>query len=338
MAYEWIGAAAAAAASGASALAMSAKKRGSTRMMQVSKELANYNNELSLKNWRLQNEYDSPVAQMERFKEAGLNPNLIYGQMSSGQAPSAGQVSTDPNDYTAGSDRYAQALQGVAGAIGMYQDLKAKQGQIDQARAVTEQVQTQKLLNLQTAEKQQLENEYSRAAMSYKLEGLAYDNARKLRQNSVGDIYDMQHAINKLEGERKKIQDMNLDSDVKRARIRQIDSSIEASKENLALAKERNRISERGLAVQFGQLEYQNRDLEHRMHTDMLDYDLRKSADTRANQDQILKRNKAIMDTYQKLDDPGNGLFGIPKFVHNIFNTARRRSKNINAVEHWYNR
>lgn len=30
-------------------------------------------------NWRLQNEYNSPSAQMQRFKEAGLNPHLIYG-------------------------------------------------------------------------------------------------------------------------------------------------------------------------------------------------------------------------------------------------------------------
>lgn len=34
----------------------------------------------ALKDWNLQNEYNSPAAQMERFKAAGLNPNLIYGQ------------------------------------------------------------------------------------------------------------------------------------------------------------------------------------------------------------------------------------------------------------------
>ena len=30
--------------------------------------------------WNMQNAYNTPKAQMERFKEAGLNPNLIYGQ------------------------------------------------------------------------------------------------------------------------------------------------------------------------------------------------------------------------------------------------------------------
>lgn len=35
------------------------------------------------KMWHLANQYNSPMAQMERFKEAGLNPNLIYGQNNS---------------------------------------------------------------------------------------------------------------------------------------------------------------------------------------------------------------------------------------------------------------
>lgn len=34
----------------------------------------------ALADWNMQNEYNSPAAQMARFKAAGLNPNLIYGQ------------------------------------------------------------------------------------------------------------------------------------------------------------------------------------------------------------------------------------------------------------------
>jgi hypothetical protein len=46
--------------------------------------------------WHNQNAYNHPKAQMARFKEAGLNPNLIYGQGSSGNAGSVGQVPTTP--------------------------------------------------------------------------------------------------------------------------------------------------------------------------------------------------------------------------------------------------
>lgn len=41
-------------------------------------------NQFNLDMWNRNNEYNSPQAQMERFKAAGLNPNLIYGQGSPG--------------------------------------------------------------------------------------------------------------------------------------------------------------------------------------------------------------------------------------------------------------
>lgn len=34
--------------------------------------------------WAQQNQYDSPAAQMERYRAAGLNPNMIYGQSNMG--------------------------------------------------------------------------------------------------------------------------------------------------------------------------------------------------------------------------------------------------------------
>lgn len=36
--------------------------------------------------WNLQNEYNTPERQMARYIEAGLNPNLIYGQINNGNA------------------------------------------------------------------------------------------------------------------------------------------------------------------------------------------------------------------------------------------------------------
>ena len=34
----------------------------------------------ALADWRMQNEYNHPSAQMARLREAGLNPNLVYGK------------------------------------------------------------------------------------------------------------------------------------------------------------------------------------------------------------------------------------------------------------------
>lgn len=51
-------------------------------------DLAEYQWSKNLEMWNLQNEYNSPKSQMQRFIEAGLNPNLIYGKGSSGNATS----------------------------------------------------------------------------------------------------------------------------------------------------------------------------------------------------------------------------------------------------------
>lgn len=47
-----------------------------------------YSNRQNQRNWELQNQYNTPAAQLERYRAAGLNPNLIYGngQSSSGNA------------------------------------------------------------------------------------------------------------------------------------------------------------------------------------------------------------------------------------------------------------
>lgn len=41
-----------------------------------------YNQQVSdnVRLWTMQNEYNSPAAQMQRLKDAGLNPNLVYGK------------------------------------------------------------------------------------------------------------------------------------------------------------------------------------------------------------------------------------------------------------------
>ena len=47
----------------------------------------------ALADWNMQNQYNSPKAQMARFKEAGLSPHLIYGQTNT--VPAVRSVSAD---------------------------------------------------------------------------------------------------------------------------------------------------------------------------------------------------------------------------------------------------
>lgn len=50
------------------------------------KVLADYQYNKDVEFWNKQNAYNSPVEQMKRFKEAGLNPNLIFSQGTPGNA------------------------------------------------------------------------------------------------------------------------------------------------------------------------------------------------------------------------------------------------------------
>ena len=61
--------------------------------MKNQKKLMDYQNDINLRNWQLQNEYNSPSNQMKLLREAGLNPNLAYGNLGSSVGASVGSVS-----------------------------------------------------------------------------------------------------------------------------------------------------------------------------------------------------------------------------------------------------
>lgn len=85
----------------------------------------------NVKFWNMQNEYNAPAQQMARFKAAGLNPNLIYGQ---GNAGNAGPISTpdiQSVNYKAPQVSGANPL-AVLNAVA---DLKIKAAQADNLKA-----------------------------------------------------------------------------------------------------------------------------------------------------------------------------------------------------------
>lgn len=58
------------------------------------KKLAAQQNQYNLDMWKMQADYNSPQSQMQRFSEAGLNPNLVYGQGTNGNMSNAPQMVT----------------------------------------------------------------------------------------------------------------------------------------------------------------------------------------------------------------------------------------------------
>lgn len=83
-------------------------------------------------NWHMQNAYNSPEQQMERLKQAGLNPNLVYGNGVNQSASSIDKAQTlapqqqpiqIPNNIGMGTLQYKQSLNALSLSNG-YQELQ----------------------------------------------------------------------------------------------------------------------------------------------------------------------------------------------------------------------
>lgn len=101
----------------------------------------------SISMWNMQNEYNHPSSQMARLRDAGLNPNLIYGN---GNITTADQPKS-PN-YPNYSPHTPQVDPGMVGdTVGRYYDVKIREAQLDNLRVQnTVMVEDQKLRQAQT--------------------------------------------------------------------------------------------------------------------------------------------------------------------------------------------
>lgn len=96
-------------------------------------KLSEYSYQKDLEMWNKANEYNSPQAQMERLKKAGLNPYLVYG---SGTV--SGNTTTQTPKYQAMNPEYAQVQMEAPNLLNMmsvYQDLTNKKAQYDLTQA-----------------------------------------------------------------------------------------------------------------------------------------------------------------------------------------------------------
>lgn len=87
----------------------------------------------AIEDWNRQNEYNHPSQQMERLREAGLNPNLVYGKGADNTATSVARSSPITSSQPAPkyNDALSPALQAGLNTISMYQQVKQSQAQTD---------------------------------------------------------------------------------------------------------------------------------------------------------------------------------------------------------------
>ena len=86
---------------------------GASQVLQnkSNKKLAQYSFDKNVEMWKMQNEYNNPKNQMQRFKDAGLNPNLMYGKGTPGNATTLPQYQGLPST----GEVYGQSVSGLQG-------------------------------------------------------------------------------------------------------------------------------------------------------------------------------------------------------------------------------
>ena len=129
-------------------------------------KLAQYQFDTQKEMWKMNNEYNTPEAQMERYYRAGLNPNLIYGQGTPGNSTSA-------PSYQAPRMEAPQVRFNLPEVLNQFQNMKQSDAQIDNInantavttqKAVTEGLVQQKILsdtrytNVKSSTAQMLQN------------------------------------------------------------------------------------------------------------------------------------------------------------------------------------
>lgn len=105
-------------------------KSAAKKQHKYNMELAAYQNQANTEYLNQQNQYNSPASQMRRFEEAGLNKNLIFGQGTPGNQPSA-QQAADP-----GRVDWQQVS---ANMVPLLNQSKLVQAQVDATNAKTRQ-------------------------------------------------------------------------------------------------------------------------------------------------------------------------------------------------------
>lgn len=119
-------------------------------------------------NWQMENQYNLPENQMQRLKDAGLNPNLAYGNYSSQQGGSIDSATPQvSNQATTLRDSFAGLSNSPINTLNSIYDLKIKDAQADllQNRAQTE-IQNEALRTFQ-ALNETIENEKGNIDLNY---------------------------------------------------------------------------------------------------------------------------------------------------------------------------
>lgn len=165
--------------------------------------------EWALQDWSMQNEYNSPAAQMERLKAAGLNPHLVYGNGADAQGGIVRPTSTPDMKFQ------APDFSPLGNAFKDYFSVKMMQQQFDNLQAQND-------------------------ILRYQAEGISLDNKSKQQLYGFREEdrpYDLQYTKGKVAQQDVSIQKVLADMDLNTSRynIMRTQASVQLKKDEQAI-------------------------------------------------------------------------------------------------------
>ena len=166
-----------------SAIGAGAQRRANIQNMQLAKYQNNWQTAendkayaRSVEMWNMQNQYNSPTAQMSRLRQAGLNPNLVYGSGVTGNNAGSAPQYQPAKIQRATMEPYRGWNLGLSDAASIYMAMRQNKAQVEnmeaQNKLIKEQARTEGIRQ-------------GNIAMSTARSGFDLNLARELRNVSI---------------------------------------------------------------------------------------------------------------------------------------------------------
>lgn len=125
-----------------SAIGANAQRQANIQNMQLAKYQNNWQTAendkayaRSVEMWNMQNQYNSPTAQMSRLRQAGLNPNLVYGSGVTGNNAGSAPQYQPAKIQRATMEPYRGWNLGISDAVSTFMAMRQNKAQVENMEA-----------------------------------------------------------------------------------------------------------------------------------------------------------------------------------------------------------
>lgn len=245
-----------------------------------SREMYNQQRKDNLSDYNTQNYYNSPTSQMKRFKDAGLNANLIYGGATqSSQSTIKAAAPSNPSTQAPRLD-VGNAISSVAE---IYQIFKT-QADTDKLRQQVELLKEQQKLTIANTGNREFDLKYKSDIAPYQLGYADLKNSNLIKQNRQADAnFDYTTAQNQRAWKSLGLQEMKTASDLKVNVEKVLTAQLDRAKT--------------GMEILHAKQQLQNLNLSFRQNRFEFDRQLRTGGGVDKNSNSALKIIQAIIDT-----------------------------------------